>query len=119
MRKFLLMGAGLAMLAGTGIAVAQAPGQPPPPPGAEGQPPGPGGPEGWMRRMHEHGHEHGMHEHGGAPWMHMMMQASKAARFHFSRGENVVDIRCAADEPTKACVDAASALLDKLASQAN
>ena len=50
--------------------------------------------------------------------MHAMMQASKAARFHFSRGENVVDIRCAADEPMKACVDAASALLDKLAAQA-
>ena len=55
----------------------------------------------------------------GPPWGHRMMmrrmmEGGKAARFHISRGESVIDVRCAADEPMKACVDAASALLDKL-----
>ena len=101
MKKLLLVGAGLAVLAAGGVAVAQ---QPPGPPGGEGPPPRPSMEEGG-RQMHGHGP------------MGRMMQMSKAAQFHFSRGDSRVDIRCAADEPTKACVDAAGALLDKLAAQ--
>ena len=107
MKKLLLVGAGLAVLAGAGVAVAQAP-APEAPRGPPGEGPGPG--------MHEHMREHmrgPMGGMGGPPGM----QMTKAARFHFSRGENQVDIRCAADEPTKACVDAASVLLDKLNAQ--
>jgi len=43
-----------------------------------------------------------------------MMQ--KSAGFRFKRDGAEIDIRCAADESTKACVDAASVLIDKLAS---
>ncbi|GAC1346535.1 MAG: hypothetical protein NVSMB18_29060 [Acetobacteraceae bacterium] len=65
------------------------------------------------RPMGEGEHEWGEHrgEHG---MMMRMMEASRGARFHVSRGDSVVDIRCAAGEPMKACVDAASALLDKV-----
>ena len=59
--------------------------------------------------------------HGGPPLMRpgmmRMMRPSKGARFHFSRNDGVVDVKCAEDEPMRACVDAASALLDKLAAQ--
>ena len=107
MKKLVLAGAAAIVLAG-GAVLAQTPGQPaPPPPGAEGSPPHPP-----MDGAHEHMHEH---MHGGPPWMRMMRM--RAAHFHFSRGENVVDISCAAEEPMKACVEAASALLDKLATQ--
>ncbi len=108
MKKALLAGAGLALLAG-GAAWAQAPGGPPPggpPAGADGQ--ARPGIEEMGRRMHGP---------GGRPGMMRMMHGPKAARFHFSRGENEVDIQCATDEPTKACVDAATVLLDKLAAQ--
>ena len=40
---------------------------------------------------------------------------TKAAVFRFHKGDARVDIKCAEDEPTKACVDAASTLIDKLA----
>jgi hypothetical protein len=42
-----------------------------------------------------------------------MMQ--KSAGFRFKKDGAEIDIRCASDEPTKACVDAASVLIDKLA----
>ena len=73
-------------------------------------------------RGEEHGDEHG---HGMGPMgrMGMMMRMhmhpppppSKAAHFRFRKGDAMVDVKCADDEPTKACVDAASVLLDKLA----
>jgi hypothetical protein len=37
-----------------------------------------------------------------------------AARFHFRRGDVDVDIHCALREPMRNCVEAASALMDKL-----
>lgn len=46
-----------------------------------------------------------------------MAPPSKAAHFVLHRGDAVVDIKCAEDEPMKACVDAATVLLDKLATQ--
>jgi len=47
--------------------------------------------------------------------MRHMMEGGKAAHFSFRRGDSRVDIKCAADEPMKACVDAAMTLADKLA----
>ena len=59
--------------------------------------------------------------HGGPGMMHMMHEMhrppSKAAHFRFRKGDAMVDIKCADDEPMKACVDAGSALLDKLATK--
>ena len=100
MKLWIVAGAGLALMAATGVAVAQAP-SPPGPPGMEGQRPDEGP---------------GMHHWGRMGMMRMHMHPmSKAAHFRFRRGDAVVDIKCADDEPTKACVDASSALMDKLA----
>lgn len=113
MRKVLLTGAALGLLAGVGTAVAQTPTPPLPAPGAQdgqGRPPfpGPGPGPGPME------HEHGGPGRGPFRIMRMMEMMSKGAQFHLRRGENRLDIKCAADEPMKACVDAASALLDKV-----
>jgi len=40
---------------------------------------------------------------------------SRAASFHFQRDDSEIHIHCAEGESTRACVDAASILLDKLA----
>ena len=110
MKTWIAVGAGLALLAG-GVAVAQTAGGPPPAGEAAPFPGGPpdhgpmGGPDG-MR-------------HGPRGYMDRMMRMrpppSKAAHFLFRKEGATVAIKCADDEPTKACVDAASALLDKLA----
>lgn len=106
MNKWLIAGTGLALSLG-GVAAAQTPPGPPPAPpaGMEG-PPG--------------AHEGGRHgPHGG--WMgmrgHRPPPMSKAAFFRLHKGDASVSIKCPDDEPVKACVDAASALLDKLAQQ--
>jgi hypothetical protein len=94
--------AGAFLVLGAMAAHAQgAPGAPPPPPG---------GPEPGMMHppMGERGGYMGMHR----PPMEMMQ---KAAGFRFKRDGAEIDIRCASSEPTKACVDAASVLIDKLA----
>lgn len=39
---------------------------------------------------------------------------SKAAHFIFERGDARIDVKCADDEPTKACADTIVQLLDKL-----
>ncbi|GJE38713.1 hypothetical protein [Methylobacterium persicinum] len=41
---------------------------------------------------------------------------SKAAHFVFQRGDARIDVKCADDEPTKACADTITQLLDKLQS---
>ncbi len=106
-----LLATGLAAMLAGGVAVAQS-AAPPPPPGADAPPPGGprgpmadrGGPEGW-------GHGHGRGHHMRPP------PPTKAAFFHFRKGDARVTIKCADDEPMKACVEAGSALLDKLAAQ--
>ena len=110
MKNLLLAAAATVLLAGGGAAWAQMPGQAAvPAPGSDAQQP--------AEHHGMEGGEHEMHGHGGGHWMRMMMQGTKSAHFHFRRGENAVDIRCAADEPTKACVEAATTLMDKLAAQ--
>ncbi len=99
-RLYLLTGAFI--LLGAVAANAQgAPGTPPPPSGAPESGmmhPPMGGHSGYMGMRH--------------PPMGMMQ---KSAGFRFKRDGAEIDIRCAADESTKACVDAASVLIDKLA----
>ena len=50
--------------------------------------------------------------------MMMHMHPPKGAVFMFRRGDNRVMIKCADDEPTKACVDGATTLMDKLMAKA-
>ncbi len=115
MKTWMWASAGVGVLMAAGVAVAQVPPAPPAPGAGPGQGDmhgemhgdmGPGGPMGhrmgWMHRMME---------------MHHMHPPSKAAQFRFRKGDAMVDIKCADDEPMKACVDAGSALLDKLAAQ--
>lgn len=79
---------------------AQAPMPPGPGPAGPGfGPRGPRGPE--MDRMR------------GFP--HRPPPPSRAASFHLQREDSVIHIRCAENEPTRACVDAAAVLLDKVA----
>ncbi|HYZ63745.1 MAG TPA: hypothetical protein VE650_14950 [Acetobacteraceae bacterium] len=87
-------------------------------PGAPGSPGGPGFPPGPPGFGEREGHG-GFGEHEGhGPGMHMMRHPPRSAVFAFRRGETRVFIKCSDDEPTRACVDAASALLDKLGSTA-
>ncbi|WP_319799568.1 hypothetical protein [Lichenihabitans sp. PAMC28606] len=111
-KRLLLAGACLALL--TPAVLAQVPpGEnnqpgvgappPPPPPGGPGLhgPGGPGGP--------------GMRGPGGFGFPPPPPPPpSKAAHFHLQRGDTVVDVKCADDEPVKACGDIASQLIDKL-----
>ncbi|WP_424135556.1 hypothetical protein [Roseomonas chloroacetimidivorans] len=121
MRKPLLLAAALALTGVTGLALAQtAPSPaappapqaqaltPPPPPGPQAQAPmpvPPGGPRG--PGMEGPGPMRGWH-HRHAP--------SRAASFHIERDDSAIHIRCAEGESTRACVDAAVVLLDKVGS---
>ncbi|TPG60344.1 hypothetical protein EAH89_02890 [Roseomonas nepalensis] len=122
MRKPFLLAAALALAAGPALAQvgappgpppgaapppqAAAPVPPPPPPGPRGpgmEGPGmmggrmmPGEPPGPMRGWHR-----------GPP-------PSRAASFHFQREDGEIHIHCAEGESTRACVDAAAVLLDRL-----
>lgn len=119
MKKILMLGAGLALMGATGVALAQAP-QPPagaPQTTEAAPPPPPGGPG-----MHRHGmrgpggpgmmHGYGPHSFGPPPL------PSKAASFNFQNGDMRIRIRCAEDEPMQNCVNAASALIDKVGGMA-
>ena len=101
--------AAAALLGTATLAAAQpAPPAPPPAPPAPGAAqPGPGPDD-----MH-----HGMHDHDGGHRMMMGMSRPRGARFIFERQGALIDLRCADNEPTRACVDAASVLIDKLAPQ--
>ena len=97
--------AGAFILASAAAAHAQgAPTEPAAPP-----PPGPGME---MRRPPmDRGGPMGMHRHG-------MMMMQRSAGFRFKRDGAEIDIRCAGNEPMRACVDAASVLIDKVAATA-
>jgi len=129
MRRSLFLATALSLplaLAASGLALAQpAPADPappqaqapvpsPPPPGPRGPGmggsgmPGPGMPGSGPRgpgMMEAHGPMRGWHR--GPP-------PSRAASFHFQRDDAEIHIHCAEGEPTRACVDAAAVLLDKL-----
>ncbi|MFT8243432.1 hypothetical protein [Roseomonas sp. BN140053] len=123
MRKIILLGAGLAALASFGSAMAQTPPAPVAPPGGEAAPrvepppPPPGGPglrgPGPMGQGMGPGMGHGW---GRGPRGFGPPPPRRAASFHVERGDMEIHIRCAETEPTRACVDAAGSLLDKIAS---
>jgi hypothetical protein len=111
MKRMLFTAVCLAAAAG-GVALAQnapapsTPGAVPPPAAFASPPPdGPGGRGG----PHRPGFWHHM-----PPGEHGFMAPSRAASFRFRRGDAMVDVKCAETETTKACVDAAGAMLDKL-----
>lgn len=110
MKRYLLIGTGIALLAGGGVALAQM---------------SPGG----MDRMERGGYDGsemrgpGMHGPGMMPpHDYDMMRRhhgegegpGSAAAFRFKRGDMEIGIRCSEREPVQACVNAASALFDKI-----
>ncbi|MCP2155763.1 UNVERIFIED_ORG: hypothetical protein J2S29_002097 [Rhizobium sp. SLBN-170] len=107
MKKLVIAGAALLIAAGSSFAQ-----QPPPPPGQADAgsradapppppPPGPGGPReaGW--RDGPHGKR-------------MPPPPSKAAHFRIEDGERKIDVKCADDEPMKACADIMMQIIDKM-----
>ncbi|WP_026330749.1 hypothetical protein [Agrobacterium sp. 10MFCol1.1] len=107
MKKLVIAGAAFLIAAGSSFAQ-----QPPPPPGPADAgsradapppppPPGPGGPReaGW--RDGPHGRR-------------MPPPPSKAAHFRIEDGERKIDVKCADDEPMKACADIMMQLIDKM-----
>ena len=99
--------------AGFGVAHAQpSPASPPP----MGMGAGPGGMGAARGPHHPPPGPHGMPwgQHGPAGML-GGMHPPKAAVFMFKRGDERIMIKCADDEPTKACVDGASTLIGKLA----
>jgi hypothetical protein len=120
MKKILMLGAGLALMGATGVALAQAPLPPAGAPPAAEAPPSGAGPHGpgMMRGpgMHGRGMMPGM-MHGPGPRA-FGPPPSKAASFSFQRGDMRIRIRCAENEPMQNCVNAASALMDKVGAMA-
>jgi hypothetical protein len=67
------------------------------------------------------GPERGMMGHHPPPrgpgeehWHHHMMMQSKGAMFYFRRGNSSIMVKCAENESTQVCVNAAATLLDKI-----
>ncbi|KAA3504879.1 hypothetical protein EXN24_00535 [Rhizobium rhizogenes] len=107
MKKLVIAGAAFLIAAGSSFAQ-----QPPPPPGPADAgsradapppppPPGRGGPReaGW--RDGPHGRR-------------MPPPPSKAAHFRIEDGERKIDVKCADDEPMKACADIMMQIIDKM-----
>ncbi|OCJ64754.1 hypothetical protein A6U97_10510 [Agrobacterium tumefaciens] len=107
MKKLVIASAAFLIAAGSSFAQ-----QPPPPPGPADAgsradapppppPPGPGGPReaGW--RDGPHGKR-------------MPPPPSKAAHFRIEDGERKIDVKCADDEPMKACADIMMQIIDKM-----
>ncbi|MFK0333832.1 hypothetical protein ACIQUB_22195 [Rhizobium sp. NPDC090275] len=122
MKRYILSAVALAALTGTAIAQ-----QPPAPPAAGGPapavdtasppppPPAPGGPEGPggdRAGPPPRGPEGDMGPRGHRPPP--PPPPSKAAHFRIENGQTVIDIKCADDEPMKACSDILSQVLDRL-----
>lgn len=114
MRRVLFGAAVLAAMAG--LAAGASAQMPPGPPGGM---PGMGGPPGPSDGPGMGGPGMGPGSFGPGPFgpgmRPRMPPPTKSAVFSFSRGDTRVMIKCADDEPTRACVDAAGALIDKLA----
>ena len=116
MHKPLFLAAALGLMGASGLAHAQpappSPAAPPPPPQVQAPVPppppgpGPGGPGTHGPMM--------MEAYGPMRGWHRAPPPSRAASFYFQRKDDEIHIQCAEGESTRACVDAASVLLDKL-----
>ena len=106
MKAILISGLALVLAGG---AWAQTPPPPPGPPAGMKAPPPPlpGGPE-----ARDEGAGDPPPPPGG-PRGHRP-PPSKAAHFHIEHGDDVIDVKCADDEPTKACSDFVLQLLDRV-----
>ena len=103
MNKTIALLSAAAILAASAAVAQPAPPPAGPRPGPEAgapPPPPPGGP---------HGGPRGPRGGPDAP------PPPKAAHFRLERGDTALDVKCAADEPMRACADIALQLLDKLA----
>ncbi len=105
------IGAGFALALLAGHALAQTAPQPPeaPPPSSDNGP---------MEARMPPGDQAGGRDGGGMRPQrmgHFRPSPSKAARFHIETGDADVGIKCADDEPMKACADFTLQVLDKLA----
>lgn len=111
MKRFLLAGAAVLMAASASFAQQPPPPPPPAPPAADaaGNPGGPPPPPPPLR--------HGPAEMGPGP---DGMRGppppppSKGAHFRIEDGERRIDLKCADDEPMKACADLLMQVIDKL-----
>lgn len=120
MKRYLMSALALAAL--TGSAFAQQPPAPPAPAGAPTAadavmpPPPPGGPVDPQDRAAPppppRGPEGAMGPHGHRPPP--PPPPSKAAHFRVEDGETRIDIKCADDEPMKACADILLQVIDRL-----
>ena len=114
--------ASLAMLGGITLAAAQP--APPPAPTAPPSAPSQAGQDAGPDQMHGpiHGQMRGegrsdMMERHGRGMMGGGMRVPRGAHFTLERDGAVIDLHCAEAETTRACVDAAAVLLDKLGPQ--
>jgi hypothetical protein len=111
MKAVLISGLTLALFAGGAMAQqadAPPPNAPPPQAGMKAPPPGTG-PE-----AADGNHDgppppppHGPHDHHPPP-------PSKAAHFRLEQGDTRLDVKCADDEPMRACADVTLQMLDRL-----
>ncbi|WP_430912318.1 hypothetical protein [Methylobacterium sp. sgz302541] len=97
-----LVAAGLVVALSASAALAE-----PPPPAPPGPPPPPGMADGPRRGPPEGDRDGAWHPRPPMPGM-------KGGHLRFRRGETGIDFKCAAEDSTKACVDALMPLLDKL-----
>ncbi len=112
-----LLASGLALAVLTGGALAQsAAAPPPPPPGVSAQPgirtplPPTGGPD----AVADDGAGGPPPPPPGGPHGRRPPPPSRAAHFHLQTGDAALDVKCAEDEPMRACADVALQMLDKL-----
>ncbi|CZT36749.1 hypothetical protein [Rhizobium sp. 9140] len=113
--KHLLLLAGFSLSLAAGAAVAQDTPPPPPPPAPPAAadamtpppPPPPGGPRGPEDAMKGGKGPHGPEGHRPPP-------PSKAAHYRVETDEVKIDLKCADDEPAKACADLLMSTIDKL-----
>ena len=117
MNRILISSLTLALL--TGAAFAQAAPPPVPPPAVRGMkapPPPPGGPD---AMMDDPGAPPPPPPGGPGGRRSPPPPPSKAAHFRLESGDVALDVKCADDEPMKACGDLTLQLLDKLQARQN
>jgi hypothetical protein len=73
----------------------------------------------WNPGRHWSGNWHMRMGMGPMGWQRPMMRALGGAQFHFARGNSRIDVRCSVQEDTRACVQAATKLLDAIAQMRN